>query len=147
MDTVKRRKSQYRLSQRLSNGQLLKVFISRRKGLNRVYQWHVGVFIGNSHKQANKWYNHNSKRTKDQQTGNCGLEGLNTAMKIILNFVQALQMNEELIVFWTDQKRQRAYKRLKKYGFIDYEDEEGNVIAYGMRNPELWEPIGGSEMN
>jgi hypothetical protein len=137
-----KRKNSYRFTKTLSNGQIVKVFFGRvRNTLYEpwIYQWQVGVYIGSTTKEANEWYNKNGKRKKSVSTGDCGLEGLRETLGIILTFVQSLKYNEELVVKWEDDKRKNAYRYLKRFGFIDYITDDGEVIAYGARNPDIWQ--------
>jgi hypothetical protein len=132
-----RRKSEIRIHEVLSNGQHFNLYFWRKHNADGILtQWQVGLRLSTTRKEANLWFN-NFKR-RDVITGDGSLEGLKRALKYILEVVTLLGPNEELIVSWSDSKRASAYRYLKRYGFKDYKDENGVIIAYGMRNPEYW---------
>lgn len=122
----------------LPNGQLLNLYFYRKRYHGEPTQWHVALYLSRTRKEANLWYSNNSKRKRNRITGDGSLTGLKEALWYIKEFTKLLGYNEELIVQWEDEKRMSAYRFLKRYGFIDYKDEEGNVTAYGIRNPEYW---------
>lgn len=136
-DLVKKRKSQIRYCEPLSNGQSLHVYFWREKEFvsNRVvYVWNAGIIITDSRKKANRWKNRNTRREKNLITGNVGLEGLKKALNIILDFRYRLKPNEYLFVVFDDEKRKSAYRWLERYGFMEFH-KNGKFRAYGTFNP------------
>jgi hypothetical protein len=132
-----RRKSEIRIHEVLPNGQHFNLYFWRKHNADGILtQWQVGLRLSKTRKEANLWFN-NFKR-RDVITGDGSLEGLRRALKYILEVVTLLGPSEELIVSWSDQKRASAYGYLKRYGFMDYKDDDGTITAYGTRNPEYW---------
>ncbi len=127
----------------LSNGQTLSIYFNRHRdrrltscGISAA--WSVGIYIGATHKEANKWYNSTSKES-EKITGKCGLEGLKKALDIILDFRNEIKTNEILVVWGTDQRRMNAYRRLGKYGFVYfYLGEEFVGCATYHPDSKLW---------
>lgn len=139
-DLVKRRKSEVRYCERLSNGQLLNVYFWRnqeRLPHGWMNGWKVGVIICDNRKQANRWFHKVSAKENGVSTGTCGLEGLKRAKEIVLHFRDNMKVNDILLVTFSDRKRAAAYQRLLKNGFEKYylEDE---FKAYGSLNPKHW---------
>ena len=135
-----KRRSELRIRDQLPNGQKVNLYFYRLRTNTGFYQWHVGFYIGDR-KEANLWFNRQSKKQPSHIKGDGTITALLWALGYIIGFVHQLQKNEELVISWEDDKRKRAYKRLKKYGFTDYYDDEGNVTHLGIRNPEYWEMI------
>ncbi|KOP81996.1 hypothetical protein AMS60_05565 [Bacillus sp. FJAT-21945] len=137
-DLVPKRKSEVRFHEILPNGQHLNIYFQRSRN-GEFNQWGVGLHIGKSRKEANKWYNKHSKNKRARSTGTCGITGLKRALFYILHFRDQMKTYEELIIEWEDDKRMRAYRYLKRYEFVDYFDDKDKVIGYGSRNLQLWE--------
>ncbi len=136
-DLVKKRKSQVRYCEKLSNGQFLHVYFWREKEFvsdRVVYVWNVGIIITDSRKKANYWKNRNPKGSKQMATGKAGLEGLKKALDIILEFRNRLKPNEYLFVVFDDEKRKNAYRWLERHGFMEFH-KNGKFRAYGTFNP------------
>lgn len=136
-DLVKRRKSQVRYREILSNGQSLHVYFWREKEFvsnQVVYVWNVGIIITDSRKKANRWKNRNPRGSKEKATGKVGLEGLKKALEIILHFRNRLKPNEYLFVVFDDEKRKSAYRWLERHGFMEFH-KNGQFRAYGTFNP------------
>lgn len=135
-DLVKRRKSEVRYCEVLKNGQFLNVFFWRNQAIilgENIITWQVGVVISETRKQAKKWFLSPKNPYDSKSTGRCGLEGIKRAAEIILDFRDSMKINEMLFVGFEDFKRQSAYRRLKKYGFKEYE-ENGAVRYYASPN-------------
>lgn len=139
MKVYDKRPSELRVRDQLPNGQLVSLYFIRKRTDSQMYQWHIGLFIGGTRKQANLWFTKRSKKYKTGITGDGSLTGLRWAKDIILRFVDALNKNEELVIGWDDSKRGRAYQWLKRYGFIGYYDEKGKFTHLGIRNTQIWE--------
>lgn len=140
-DLVKKRKSEVRYCQPLSNGQALHIYFWREKqsiSNQIVYVWNVGIIITDTRKKANYWKNHSPKGKKDMSTGECGLEGLKKAIDIILQFRYRLKRNEYLFVVFDDEKRKSAYRWLERYGFMEFHKND-QFQAYGTFNPIYWD--------
>ncbi len=138
-DLVKKRKSQVRYCEKLSNGQSVHVYFWREKEFvsgQMVYVWNAAAIITDSRKKANNWKNHNRRGIKEKATGKAGLEGLKKALDIILEFKYRLKPNEYLFVVFDDEKRKKAYRWLERYGFMEFH-KNGKLIAYGTFNPLL----------
>lgn len=132
-----KRKSELRIRDQLPNGQKVNLYFSRFRTDTEISQWKVGFYIGDR-KEANLWYNKQSKKYPSKINGDGTISALLWALKYINGFVNHLKINEELLIGWDDDKRKRAYQRLKKYGFINYYDVQGNVTFIGARNPSYW---------
>ncbi len=135
---VKKRKSEVRYCVELSNRQLLHIYFYRVRdrdmGRNGVSgTWIVALHIGGSRKYANKWFGTNNGKA-ERVTGECGLEGMKTALDIILKFRETIKKNEMIIVDGYDKRRVRVYKRLERYGFDRYFLDD-LFIGYGSFNP------------
>ncbi|MED0679691.1 hypothetical protein P4S83_17780 [Aneurinibacillus thermoaerophilus] len=144
--TVKR-KSEVRIFEKLPNGLYLNLYFFRKRPKTRFAQWHVALYISKTRKEANKWFNNSSKRKKNPITGDGSLIGLKRALDYILEFSRLIGFYEELIVNWEDERRRSAYRYLKRHGFIDYCDKEGNITGYGIRNPNFYEWIPKEEVS
>lgn len=136
--TVKR-KSEVRIFEPLPNGLYLNVYFFRKRARDTFDQWNVAVYISRSRKEANKWFNISSKRRREPITGDGSLVGLRRALQYIVEFSHLIGFHEELIICWSDEKRKSAYRYLKRHGFIDYLDNDGKVVGYGIRNPNFYE--------
>ncbi|WP_143331924.1 hypothetical protein [Domibacillus antri] len=137
---MKRRKSEVRYCEPLSNGQMVHVYFWREKqrvSNQMVYVWNAGMIITDSRKKANRWKNHNPKGKKEKSTGQGGLEGLKKALEIILQFRYRLKPNEYLFIRFDDDKRRAAYRWLERYGFMEFH-KNGQFLAYGTFNPIYW---------
>ncbi|PAE17281.1 hypothetical protein CHH91_04550 [Virgibacillus sp. 7505] len=139
MNNLTKRKTDIRICERLSSGKLLNIYFHRKLGKPPTKYWYVGVCVSETRKQANLWFNKQSKQL--DITGDGTLEALMRAKEIILEVVHMLGYDEELIVEWQDERRRSAYRWLKRYGFQDYYDDDGNLIGYGIANPDLYEFI------
>jgi hypothetical protein len=132
-----RRKSEIRIHEVLPNGQHFNFYFWRKHNANGIFtQWQVALRLSKSRKEANLWFNNYKRR--DVITGDGSIVGLRRALHYILKVSNHLGQNEELIVSWSDSKRASAYRYLKRYGFMDYKDDDGTVTGYGIRNPEYW---------
>jgi hypothetical protein len=132
-----RRKSEIRIHEVLPNGQHFNLYFWRKHNANGIFtQWQVGLILTKSRKEANLWFN--NIKCRNVITGDGSLTGLQKALHYILEVANSLGPYEELIVSWSDSKRSSAYRYLKRYGFMDYKDDEGAVTGYGIRNPEYW---------
>jgi hypothetical protein len=130
-----KRKSEVRIHETLPNGQVMSLYFQRHQCPKESFKiWTVGLYIGSSRKEANRWYTKKPKHKSNKSTGQCGLTGLRRALHYILEFVDQLGFNEELQIRWQDEKRKSAYRYLIRYGFQEAED------FYHMRNPRYWEP-------
>ncbi|MDQ0427689.1 hypothetical protein QOZ98_000514 [Planomicrobium stackebrandtii] len=139
-DLVKRKKSEVRYCEALSNGQLLNVYFFRNRESvleKEVDVWNVAVMISKTRKQANDWFNHTSKQDDELITGCCGLEGLKKSLDIIIQFRNSLKKNEYLFVRPSDDKRKSAYRRLKKYEFEEFYLDD-DFYTYAAVNPAYW---------
>lgn len=139
MYNVTRKKSEIRICERLSNGKLLNLYFYRKRDDIRFVRWYVGLYISDTRKEANRWFTTHSKHKKSMITGDGSLVGLRRSLKYILEFSKRLGMYEELIIEWEDEKRKSTYRYLKRYGFVDYFDDDKNVTGYGIRNLNYWE--------
>ncbi|WP_079708613.1 hypothetical protein [Paraliobacillus ryukyuensis] len=133
----KNRRSELRIRDQLPNGKKVNLYFCRHRTDTEFYQWHIGFYIGDR-KEANLWFNKHSKKQPSTIKGDGTIAALLWALGYIRGFVTQLEKNEELVIGWEDRKRKRAYKRLRKYGFVNYYDDEGNVSHLGIRNPEYW---------
>jgi hypothetical protein len=132
-----RRKSEIRIHEVLPNGQHFNLYFWRKHNANGIFtQWQVALRLSKTRKESNLWFN-NYKRC-DVITGDGSTVGLKRALQYILEVSKSLGPYEELLVSWSDQKRASAYRYLKRYGFVEYKDDEGTITAYGTRNPEYW---------
>jgi hypothetical protein len=122
----------YSVSKTLSNGQIAKIFIKKEicqcKADNRPIIWKIGFIIENSRKTCNNWYSKGRVLKKVQQTGKCGLEGLLFAknclilledLLIRLNKYNKSKKKNFIVIYWSDEKRHKAYKRLLVNGYIE----------------------------
>jgi hypothetical protein len=133
-----RRKTDIRICEKLPNGQLMNLYLKRWRS-DLIMQWTVGLYISNTRKEANEWWNKRPKGKRSKITGDGSINGLCLAFRYIMEVVHSLGINEELIIEWEDERRRSAYRILKKYGFRDYYAEVGkNITGYGIRNPEYW---------
>mgnify|MGYP006875674364 CR=1 FL=1 len=132
-----KRRSELRIRDQLPNGQKVNLYFARHRTKEGFFQWSVGFYIG-ERKEANLWFNKHSKKQSSTIKGDGTITALLWALGYIRGFIQQLQKNEELVIGWEDDKRKRAYKRLRKYGFRNYYDDKGNVTHLGIRNPEYW---------
>lgn len=139
--SVVKRKSEVRIFEQLPNGLYLNLYFFRERTRTKFDVWNVAIYISRSRKEANKWFNTNSKRKKELITGDGSITGLRLALNYIVEFSRWLRLYEELVVGWEDERRRSAYRYLKRYGFVDYLDEDGKVIGYGIRNPNFYEWI------
>jgi hypothetical protein len=139
MENCTKRKNMIRHHEKLSNGQVLSITISKHTpdsphlGSFKIYS--VGICIGKNRKSNNRWFLCKSKKYDKRQTGKCGLEALRLALKYILEFRNSMNKNEELQIGWADEKRKRTYKYLLRYDFLLANEND----CYWSRSPEYWE--------
>ncbi len=133
-----KRPSELRIREQLPNGQKRNLYFVRHRAPGNFYQWQVGLYIGDR-KEANLWFNHHSKKYCNGIKGDGSITALRCALRYIIEFANNMSEMEELTVSWHDDKRKRAYQYLRRYGFFDYYDASGNLIALGTRNQEYWE--------
>lgn len=135
MRNCTKRKSEYRICEKLSNGQLLNLYFWRIKSTEvNFFIWKVGLCICNNRRSANQWISKAKSKLNNKQTGKCGLEGLAKACHYIVEFRSNLPMNAEIQFKWTNDKRKRAYRYIKQYGF-QLNEELG---VYTSRNLDYW---------
>lgn len=107
----------------LKNKQLVGVF--KEEYISILYPGkqiiHVDVVIADTKEECIHWYKQFSEVPLDevdkQTTGDGSLEGLLYALSVVKEIQQNLKDNEVLIAAPTDERRERAYRRLLKSGF------------------------------
>ncbi len=130
----KKKKHEYRIHEKLSNGQYLNLYFGKHCHHSGMHVWTVGLFISENIREANRFWV--GKKVRIRTTGKCGLEGLRKALNYICEFADNLKSNEEIHVGWEDDKRKYAYRYLLKYKFYVDEDEG----FYHSRNLKYWKP-------
>lgn len=144
------RKNRITIKEQLSNGQWLYIWFGRRRVNDKqqkvkprypdtkiVYLWSVAIYIGDSPKDARRWYdldrNKRMGSSKMRITGKCGLEGLKKALDHIIYFCENLKERDEMHIYCDDKRRFSAYRYLMRLnGFL-----EGNGY-YAFRHPHWW---------
>ena len=95
----------------LSNGQVLSLAFSEVDFLTL----NASVVIANTHGYARLW--HFIAEPNDEVTGKCGLEGLRKAFKLLKWFTQNILPDSHSIEIYSEGKKAKAYKYLKRIGF------------------------------
>ncbi|OCZ54320.1 hypothetical protein [Dehalobacter sp. TeCB1] len=135
-----KKKKEYRIHERLSNGQFMNLYFSKHCHSSGIHIWNVGLYISSNTREANNFWL--GKKVPAKITGRCGIEGLKKAFDFIMEFAQSLGIKDELHVGWEDDRRKYAYRYLLKRGFLVDEDQG----FYHIRNMQYREP-GESSVN
>ena len=108
----------YRKYGKLSNGHYLAMFITRRKKDNLNFSWIVAACIYETKRMCNYWFRHQERAlTKGENTW--GMEGLLKALSWLKELEQAIPKGDSIVIYWIDERRYRAFKYLKRYGYIE----------------------------
>lgn len=126
---------QHKVHKRLSNGQTASIYfrLDRNQRFTDGYYydcWYVAFVVGDHRSLNNRWWAGHSKLYDDKSTGRCGVEGLMWAKKELLAFMDARSSDvyQWVVLDPTDDRRGRAYSRLKKDGFLPGVYDEANVL-------------------
>lgn len=146
------RPTAWRIRQPTKNGQWLTVFFRRKrvKGDTKEeikawgdirYVWDVAIHIGKTKRQANRWYHGWSQKDHNRSTGDGSLAALSQALAYIRAFVvDYMDKRDELQIYWSDERRARAYRYLLRYpGFFIDKDRPNAITAW---NPSIYEFTG-----
>ena len=102
----------------LKNGHWLAMYVTRKRLPSRNFGWIVDVCIDETKRQCDHWQRH-QRQSPITQTNTGGLEGLSIVFKWIQELEQDIKDGDVILVYWTDEKRHRAFKYLERLGFTE----------------------------
>lgn len=118
--TVNSRKGELHFKRKLKDGQIAHLWMTRYWE-NNSYYWNVGLFIGDTDKQARLWYS--GKKTFDI-TGLGNTEGIFWAIKMVGLCANLLPNRDTIIINGQDGRRARLYLKLVKREVLKFEKED-----------------------
>lgn len=99
----------------LSNENCMAMYITRyRRGFSN-FAMVIYLCIFENRETCDKWFV--NKKTSNNNIKSCGLEGLSQAIDWLKELKFNIRKNDLIIIYWDDEKRHRAFKYLKRYGF------------------------------
>lgn len=99
----------------LSNGNCMAMYITRRRRRLFNFAMIVSLCIFENKRECDKWFLNKGNSNSNVKT--CGLEGLVKAVRWLKELIASIGKNDLIIIYWNDERRYRAFKYLKRYGF------------------------------
>lgn len=102
----------------LSDGSCMAMYITRyRRGFSN-FVMIIALCIFENKTRCDEWFKTQDKPQKSS-VKSIGLEGVMLAIRWIKKLQEQIQRNDILVIYWTDERRRKAFRYLKRYGFVE----------------------------
>lgn len=108
----------YRKYDQLSSGHCLAMYITRHRRNKQSNSYIVAICIFKTKRECDYWFRHQEEYTVNMDN-TWGMEGIIKALQWLKELQKNIQAGESIIIYWLDKQRQRTFKFLQRYGFVE----------------------------